>query len=72
MRARNCSTSFVPNTKPDGTTDAGIVYCLSRRKVEETAEWLKEQGMRALPYHAGMEFEIRQQHQQMFSARRAS
>jgi ATP-dependent DNA helicase RecQ len=50
----------------DGTTDAGVVYCLSRRKVEETAEWLKGQGIRALPYHAGMEFEVRQRHQEMF------
>ena len=54
------------HSKPDGTTDAGVVYCLSRRKVEETAEWLKEKGMRALPYHAGMDFEIRQKHQEMF------
>ncbi|SIT44871.1 ATP-dependent DNA helicase RecQ [Paraburkholderia ribeironis] len=54
------------HSKPDGTTDAGVVYCLSRRKVEETAEWLKEKGMRALPYHAGMEFEVRQKHQEMF------
>ncbi|ACD18040.1 DNA helicase RecQ [Paraburkholderia phytofirmans] len=54
------------HSKPDGTTDAGVVYCLSRRKVEETAEWLKEKGMSALPYHAGMEFEIRQKHQEMF------
>jgi ATP-dependent DNA helicase RecQ len=54
------------HTKPDGTTDAGVVYCLSRRKVEETAEWLKEKGMHALPYHAGMEFEVRQKHQEMF------
>lgn len=54
------------HSRPDGTTDAGVVYCLSRRKVEETAEWLKEKGMRALPYHAGMEFEIRQKHQEMF------
>ncbi|HEY2020518.1 DNA helicase RecQ [Paraburkholderia sp.] len=54
------------HTRPDATTDAGVVYCLSRRKVEETAEWLKEKGMRALPYHAGMEFEVRQKHQEMF------
>jgi ATP-dependent DNA helicase RecQ len=54
------------HSKPDGTTDAGVVYCLSRRKVEETADWLKEKGMRALPYHAGMEFETRQKHQEMF------
>jgi ATP-dependent DNA helicase RecQ len=54
------------HTRADGTTDAGVVYCLSRRKVEETAEWLKGQGVRALPYHAGMEFEVRQKHQELF------
>ncbi|WP_322095034.1 DNA helicase RecQ [Paraburkholderia bannensis] len=54
------------HTRTDGTTDAGVVYCLSRRKVEETAEWLKGQGVRALPYHAGMEFEVRQKHQELF------
>ncbi len=54
------------HTNADGTTDAGVVYCLSRRKVEETAEWLKAQGVRALPYHAGMEFEVRQKHQELF------
>src|ERR1700743_3079822 len=47
------------HTNPDKTTDAGVIYCLSRRKVEETAEWLKEKGMRALPDHAGMEFALR-------------
>src|SRR5690606_38614911 len=36
--------------------DAGVVYCLSRKKVEETAEFLNENGVTALPYHAGMEF----------------
>ena len=36
--------------------DAGIVYCLSRKKVEETAEFLNENGIRALPYHAGMDY----------------
>jgi ATP-dependent DNA helicase RecQ len=50
----------------DGTTDAGVVYCLSRRKVEETADWLKMKGVRALPYHAGMDFETRQRHQELF------
>ena len=34
--------------------DAGIVYCLSRRRVEETARWLQEEGITALPYHAGL------------------
>ncbi len=54
------------HTNDDGTTDAGVIYCLSRRKVEETADWLKTQGLRALPYHAGMDFEIRQRHQEIF------
>jgi ATP-dependent DNA helicase RecQ len=46
--------------------DAGIVYCLSRKKVEATAEWLTEQGRTALPYHAGLPQEVRQQNQQRF------
>ena len=46
--------------------DAGIVYCLSRKKVEETALWLQEQGIRALPYHAGLDSGTRSRHQQQF------
>ena len=46
--------------------DAGIVYCLSRRKVEETAEWLKTRGWNALPYHAGLEASVRNQNQRRF------
>jgi len=45
---------------------AGIVYCLSRKKVEETAAWLQTQGIDALPYHAGMNSETRRDHQQRF------
>lgn len=46
--------------------ESGIVYCLSRRKVEETAEWLAERGLLALPYHAGLDASIRARHQQRF------
>jgi len=46
--------------------DAGIVYCLSRKKVEETAAWLEKQGIRALPYHAGMDVQTRQRNQDAF------
>lgn len=46
--------------------DAGIVYCLSRRKVEETAEFLSAQGYAALPYHAGLSNELRSLHQKRF------
>ena len=45
---------------------AGIVYCLSRRKVEETADWLKQRGVPTLPYHAGMGNSTRQLHQEAF------
>jgi ATP-dependent DNA helicase RecQ len=46
--------------------DAGIVYCLSRKKVDETAAWLEKQGIRALPYHAGMDARNRQRNQDSF------
>ncbi|WP_333680405.1 DNA helicase RecQ [Dyella sp.] len=46
--------------------DAGIVYCLSRRKVDDTAEWLSEAGIEALPYHAGLDAATRMANQQRF------
>ena len=46
--------------------DAGIVYCLSRKKTEETARWLSTQGFTALPYHAGLSAEVRAAHQARF------
>ncbi len=45
---------------------AGIVYCLSRKKVEETAEFLAAQGIVALPYHAGMDAAVRSANQRRF------
>ncbi|PXW96987.1 ATP-dependent DNA helicase RecQ [Sphaerotilus hippei] len=46
--------------------DAGIVYCGSRKKVEETADWLSAEGVPALPYHAGLDAEVRRRHQDRF------
>jgi ATP-dependent DNA helicase RecQ len=46
--------------------DSGIVYCLSRRKVEATAEFLAERGIVALPYHAGLDADVRAAHQRRF------
>ncbi|HEU5293703.1 MAG TPA: DNA helicase RecQ [Burkholderiaceae bacterium] len=46
--------------------DAGIVYCQSRKKVEETAAWLGTVGVTALPYHAGLDPQIRREHQDRF------
>ena len=50
------------------TTDAGIVYCLSRRGAEETAAWLTAQGRTALPYHAGLPADVRRKTQERFLA----
>ena len=46
--------------------ECGIVYCLSRKSVESTAEYLREHGVRALPYHAGMESDARSRAQDAF------
>jgi len=46
--------------------ESGIVYCLSRRKVDETAAWLASKNVRALPYHAGMDTASRADHQAQF------
>ena len=50
---------------PDGI-DSGIVYCQSRKKVEETAAWLEAEGLAALPYHAGLDAQVRRHHQDRF------
>jgi ATP-dependent DNA helicase RecQ len=46
--------------------ESGIVYCLSRRKVDDTAAWLAEAGIEALPYHAGLDAATRAKNQQRF------
>jgi len=46
--------------------EAGIVYCLSRKKVDAIAAWLATSGHRALPYHAGMDADLRRAHQLRF------
>jgi ATP-dependent DNA helicase RecQ len=46
--------------------DVGIVYCMSRKKVDSVAAWLTEKGINALPYHAGLPTNVRQQNQQQF------
>ena len=50
----------------DHAGDSGIVYCLSRKKVDETAAWLTGQGIAALPYHAGLDAQTRASHQRRF------
>jgi ATP-dependent DNA helicase RecQ len=50
----------------DHRNEAGIVYCLSRKKVEATADWLCGRGFTALPYHAGLDASMRANHQKRF------
>ena len=52
--------------KAEHAGEAGIVYCLSRKKTEETAAFLAKQGIPALAYHAGMDSEARRRHQERF------
>jgi len=61
--ARDALYRFIKN---EHENEAGIVYCLSRKKVEQTAEWLSTKGLNALPYHAGLPQQVRQQNQQRF------
>ena len=46
--------------------EAGIIYCMARKKTESIAEWLRLQGFDALPYHAGLSAELRENHQHRF------
>ena len=60
---RNQLLAFLQQKHPN---DSGIIYCLSRKKTEETATWLQHQGFNALPYHAGLDAEIRAESQARF------
>ncbi|MCA1780107.1 MAG: DNA helicase RecQ, partial [Xanthomonadaceae bacterium] len=61
--ARRQLLDFIGREHPD---DSGIVYCLSRKRVEQVAGWLSAEGRRALPYHAGLEADQRRHNQDRF------
>ena len=63
QQSRQQLLRFIQQEHPN---DCGIVYCLSRRKVEETTAWLIQQNLKALSYHAGLSAEIRQNNQHQF------
>jgi ATP-dependent DNA helicase RecQ len=63
QNAREELWRFIQREHPN---DAGIVYCLSRKKVEQVAAWLSDKGRSALPYHAGLPDELRRLHQARF------
>ena len=62
----NARQQLVKFLKTEHANDSGIVYCMSRAKVEALADYLTNEGFAALPYHAGLSTEIRQQHQERF------
>ncbi len=64
--ATNGRARLVKFIQTNHANDSGIVYCLSRKKVEATAEHLTNQGFTALPYHAGLSHQLRQHNQKRF------
>jgi ATP-dependent DNA helicase RecQ len=61
--ARDQLLRFIRN---EHVGDSGIVYCLSRKRVDEIAAWLESQGQTALPYHAGLSAAVRERNQTRF------
>ena len=66
VQKQNARDQLIDFIRAEHTGDAGIVYCLSRKKVDATAEWLRTKGVNALPYHAGMDAGSRAKHQHQF------
>lgn len=62
----NSRTQLLSFIQAEHQGDAGIVYCLSRKKVDETTAWLVNQGVRAVAYHAGMSMQQRSINQEKF------
>ncbi|MER3461699.1 MAG: DNA helicase RecQ [Armatimonadota bacterium] len=63
---QNAKGQFLEFYRANHDGNAGIVYCLSRKKVDDTALWLQKHGVKALPYHAGLNNAARQRHQERF------
>ena len=66
VQKQNARQQLIDFIRAEHAGDAGIVYCLSRKKVDETAEWLRTKGVNALAYHAGMAGDLRHKHQHRF------
>jgi ATP-dependent DNA helicase RecQ len=62
----NARDSLLRFIRAEHDGEAGIVYCLSRRGVDEASAWLRERGLEALPYHAGLDTGERQRNQERF------
>ncbi|MGZ5525833.1 MAG: DNA helicase RecQ [Methylomonas sp.] len=66
VQKQNSREQLLDFIRAEHAGDSGIVYCLSRKKVDATAEWLRTKGINALPYHAGMDANERARHQHQF------
>jgi ATP-dependent DNA helicase RecQ len=66
VEKKDATTQLLRFIERDHAGDAGIVYCQSRKRVEEIAATLSEQGIRSLPYHAGLDADVRQANQDTF------
>ena len=66
VEKKDASTQLLRFIEREHEGEAGIVYCQSRKRVEEVAEMLAQTGIDALPYHAGLDAALRQKHQDRF------
>ncbi|KAF3983428.1 MAG: DNA helicase RecQ [Methylococcales symbiont of Hymedesmia sp. n. MRB-2018] len=66
VQKQNAKQQLLHFIRAEHSGDAGIVYCLSRKKVESTAKWLAEKGIKALPYHARLDQQIKKNNQHRF------
>ena len=66
VRRRKTSSTYAELLARARRGDAGIVYCLSRKRVDELSELLQADGIAALPYHAGLDADVRRRNQEAF------
>jgi ATP-dependent DNA helicase RecQ len=66
IEKKDATTQLLRFIEGEHEGDAGIVYCQSRKRVEDIAQTLSGQGIRALPYHAGLDSQVRQANQDRF------
>jgi ATP-dependent DNA helicase RecQ len=66
VEKKDATTQLLRFIEREHEGDAGVVYCQSRKRVEEVAQTLRDAGANALPYHAGLDAAVRQKHQDQF------
>ncbi|WP_442286641.1 DNA helicase RecQ [Variovorax sp. M-6] len=66
VEKKEATTQLMRFIEREHEGDAGVVYCQSRKRVEDVAQTLRDAGVNALPYHAGLDAAVRQKHQDRF------